>query len=97
MTTSLKSMKGEASETTLWDSIPPPCVSTGPQQQAIYSPSVVPQGASSSTAVEALSSQMVSDIIHEVTRKGSSETVVEPEGGFEPVKIEQIINEVDMS
>jgi len=88
MTTSLKSMKGEASELRLWDSIPPSLINqTRIQQQNLYSPSVT-QGSASSTAVEALSSQMVSDIIHEITRKGSNESLPQPETVFDVAKSE---------
>lgn len=74
MTTSLKCIEGEGVDATLWGSYIPetvqrPCSGTGINQTT--SPT-----SSSSTAVEALSSQMVSDIIQEVTRKSSTEPVI---------------------
>ena len=80
MTTSLKCVDGEATQVSLWDlgntnnatrqSVP---------SESKTSASVPIPSSSSSTAVEALSTQMVSDIIHEVTRKSSLDVMKPPD------------------
>ncbi|CAL8069477.1 unnamed protein product [Orchesella dallaii] len=77
MTTSLKSIKDESSQSSIWDmncglktrysdqTNPGSDASSGQSQTS---------SKSSATALEALSSQMVSDIIHEVTRKSSQDS-----------------------
>ncbi|CAG7693965.1 unnamed protein product, partial [Allacma fusca] len=69
MTTSLKCIDGEATQSCLWENASRSSASTTKTHSA--GNVQIPVSSSSSTAVEALSSQMVSDIIHEVTRKGS--------------------------
>jgi len=73
MTTSLKCIKDESSQLSMWDTNHNHEVSEVESQQKNASTTA------SATAVEVLSSQMVSDIIQEVTRKGSAESVTQPE------------------
>lgn len=79
MTTSLKGIGMECSQQSIWDGNANAKGSGGKGEKTPGSGGVeekMGSAASSSTAlVEALSSQMVSDIIHEVTRKGSAESV----------------------
>ncbi|ODM97024.1 putative E3 ubiquitin-protein ligase HERC1 [Orchesella cincta] len=83
MTTSLKSIKDESSQSSIWDmtsGLKTRCndhnISSNDSTSSGQSSSNSAASKSSATALEALSSQMVSDIIHEVTRKGSQDSGV---------------------
>jgi len=73
LTTSLRCVKGEASRLVLWENPP---ILPHFQSTDVDNEGQVPSTISSTTAVEAISAQMVTNILQEVTRKSSMDSNV---------------------